>query len=74
MWSYDLDLRRIHLTIVKVVVSSEGTCNNCLFVEVFNYFLFWDSMALTSDLVFFLLMSQTLAVVSSFLSTRLILL
>ena len=22
-----------------VVVSSEGTCNNCLFVEVFNYFL-----------------------------------
>ena len=27
------------LTVVKVVVSSEGTCNNCLFVEVFNYFL-----------------------------------
>ena len=26
-------------TVVKVVVSSEGTCNNCLFVEVFNYFL-----------------------------------
>ena len=39
MWSYDLDLRRIKLTVVKVVVSSEGTCNNCLFVEVFNYFL-----------------------------------
>ena len=27
------------LTIERVVVSSEGTCNNCLFVEVFNYFL-----------------------------------
>ena len=26
------------LTVVKVVASSEGTCNNCLFVEVFNYF------------------------------------
>ena len=39
MWSYDLDLRSIRLTVVKVVVSSEGTCNNCLFVEVFNYFL-----------------------------------
>ena len=39
MWSYDLDLRNIRLTVVKVVVSSEGTCNNCLFVEVFNYFL-----------------------------------
>ena len=39
MWSYDLDLRSIRLTDVKVVVSSEGTCNNCLFVEVFNYFL-----------------------------------
>ena len=24
---------------VEVVVSCEGTCNNCLFVEVFNYFL-----------------------------------
>ena len=22
-----------------MVVSSEGTCNNCLFVKVFNYFL-----------------------------------
>ena len=39
MWSYDLDLRIIKLTVVKVVVSSEGTCNNCLFVEVFTYFL-----------------------------------
>ena len=39
MWSYDLDLRSIRLTVVKVVVSSERTCNNCLFVEVFNYFL-----------------------------------
>ena len=27
------------LTAVKVVVSSEVTRNNCLFVEVFNYFL-----------------------------------
>ena len=34
-----LDLRSIRLTVAKVVVSSEGTCNNCLFVEVFNYFL-----------------------------------
>ena len=33
------DLKSIRLTAVKVVVSSEGTCNNCLFVEVFNYFL-----------------------------------
>ena len=39
MWSYDLDLRSIRLTVVKVVVGSEGTCYNCLFVEVFNYFL-----------------------------------
>ena len=39
MWSYGLNLRRIKLTVVKVVVSSEGTCNNCLFVKVFNYFL-----------------------------------
>ena len=30
MWSYDLDLRNIKLTVVKVVVSSEGTCNSCL--------------------------------------------
>ena len=34
MWSYALDLRNTKLTVVKVVVSSEGTCNNCLFVEV----------------------------------------
>ena len=39
MRSYGLDLRSIRLTDVKVVVSSEGTCNNCLIVEVFNYFL-----------------------------------
>ena len=41
MWSYGLDLKSIKLTVVKVVapVSSEGTCNNCLFVKMFNYFL-----------------------------------
>ena len=39
MWSYGLDLRSIKLTVVKVVVSRERTCNNRLFVEVFNYFL-----------------------------------
>ena len=39
MWSYGLNLRSIKLTVVKVVVSSEGTYNNCLFVEVFNWFL-----------------------------------
>ena len=39
MSSYGLDLRSIKLTVVKMVISSEGTCNNCLFVEVFNYFL-----------------------------------
>ena len=39
MWLYGLNLKSIRLTVVKVVVSSEGTCNNCLFVEVFNYFL-----------------------------------
>ena len=39
MWSYGLDRRNIKLTVVKVVVSSERTCNNCPFVEVFNYFL-----------------------------------
>ena len=39
MWSYGLDLRSIKLTVVKVVVSSEGTSNNCVFVEVYNYFL-----------------------------------
>ena len=31
--------KRVKLTVVQVVVSSEGTCNNCLFVEVLNYFL-----------------------------------
>ena len=39
MWSYGLDLKSIRLTVVKVVVSNERTCNNCLFVEMFNYFL-----------------------------------
>ena len=39
MWSNGLDLKSINLTVVKVVVSSGGTCNNCLFVEMFNYFL-----------------------------------
>ena len=39
MWPYGLDLRSIRLTVAKVVVSSKRTCNNCLFVEVFNYFL-----------------------------------
>ena len=39
MRSYSLDLRSIKLTVVKVVVSREETRNNCLFVEVFNYFL-----------------------------------
>ena len=39
MWSYDLDLRSIQLAVVKVLVRGEGTCNNCLFVEVFNHFL-----------------------------------
>ena len=39
MWSYGLDLRSIKLTVVKVIVSSEGTYNNCLFVEVFDWFL-----------------------------------
>ena len=39
MESYGLDLRSIKLTVVKVVVSSEETCNNCLSVEVLNYFL-----------------------------------
>ena len=31
MWSYGLDRRSIKLTVVQVVVSSEGTCNNCIF-------------------------------------------
>ena len=39
MESYGLDLKSVKLTVVKVVVSSDGTCNNCLFVEAFNYFL-----------------------------------
>ena len=39
MWSYGFDLRSIRLTVVKVIVSSKGTCNSCLFVEVFDYFL-----------------------------------
>ena len=39
MWSYGLDLRSIRLTVIKVVAGSQGTCNNCPFVEVFNYFL-----------------------------------
>ena len=40
LWSYGLDLRSIkYRYVVKVVVSSEGTCNNCLFVEVFDYFM-----------------------------------
>ena len=39
MWSYGLDLRSIKLIVVKVVVSSEGTYNNCSFVEVFNWYL-----------------------------------
>ena len=33
MWSYDLDLRSIRPTVVKVVVSSKGTCNN----EIFDF-------------------------------------
>ena len=36
MCSYGLDLRSIWLTVVKVVVSSKGTCNNCLCVKVFT--------------------------------------
>ena len=39
MRSYSLDLRSIRLTVVKVVANSEETCYDCLFVEVFNYFL-----------------------------------
>ena len=39
MESYSLDLRSIKLTVVKVVINSEGTCNKCLFVEVFNWLL-----------------------------------
>ena len=36
MWSYGLNVRSNRLTVVKMIVSSEGTCNNCLFIEVFN--------------------------------------
>ena len=50
MWSYDLDLRSIKLTVVKVVVSSERTCNNCLFVEVFKNFL--NCTVVTKYLIF----------------------
>ena len=39
MRSYGLNLKNIRLTVVKVVVSSKKTCNNCLFVEVFDCFL-----------------------------------
>ena len=39
MWSYGLDPRSNRLIVVKGVESSEGTCDNCLMVEVFNYFL-----------------------------------
>ena len=39
MWSCGLDLRSIKLTVVKVAPNSERTCNNCLFVEIFNYSL-----------------------------------
>ena len=39
MWSYGLNLRSVKLTVVRVFVSSKGTCNNCLFKEVFHYFL-----------------------------------
>ena len=39
MWSYGRYIRSIRLIVVKVVVSSGGTCNNCLFVEVLNHFL-----------------------------------
>ena len=55
MWSYGLDLRNIKLTVVKVVVSSEETYNNCLFVKMFNRFLdFSDKIFdfLASNLLF----------------------
>ena len=39
MWSYGLDLRSNRLTVVNMDVSSEGTCNSCLSVEVFSYIL-----------------------------------
>ena len=53
MWSYGLDLRSNMLTVVKMVVSSERTCNNCLFVEESNHFLKFSNEIfdfLTSDL------------------------
>ena len=37
MWSCGLDLRSIKLPVVKVVASSEGTCNSCLFVKMFDF-------------------------------------
>ena len=36
MLLYGLDLKSIKLIVVKVFVNGKGTCNNCLFVEVFN--------------------------------------
>ena len=36
MWSYGLDLKSIRLTVVKMVVSRKGACNN--FAKVVNYF------------------------------------
>ena len=39
MWSYGFNLRSIMLIVAKAFLSSEGTCNNCLFLKVFNYFL-----------------------------------
>ena len=32
MWSYGLDLKSISLTVVKVVVSSEGTCKKTVYL------------------------------------------
>ena len=33
MWSHGLDLASIRFTIVKVVVSSEGTSNKCFLLK-----------------------------------------
>ena len=55
MWSYGLDPGSIKLTVVKVVVSSEETYNNCLFVKVFNWFLDFNDKIfdfLASNLLF----------------------
>ena len=55
MWSYSLDLRSISLTVVTAVVSCEGTCNNCSFVKVNNYFSMYSYKILdffTSNLSF----------------------